>query len=152
MLWITWPLRGLTLALCLVLSYTLYRGESQDMLGLLCIKWLTYLLSMLYCYITTKGSQGTWDQHYQGASLYHYFHYQHFKAVHQCQHTVKTAFKIWFSMAGVKYRVSNHGILRLNWVMGREFPICKGIGTGFALRTQKSVNYQEVIERFSSEL
>ena len=48
-LWITWPQRGLTLGLCLVLSYTVYRGESQSTLYILYIKWLTYHYSMLYC-------------------------------------------------------------------------------------------------------
>ena len=45
-LWITLPLRGLTLGLCLVLSYTAYRGESRFTVY---IKWLTYPHLMLYC-------------------------------------------------------------------------------------------------------
>ena len=135
-LWITLPLRGLTLGLWVVLSYTLYRGESQSTLY---IKWLTTCHYVLYCIYTIRKGQGIWYQgyqHYQGyqeASLYQrcqYCQYQCFKAVHHYQRAVKTA-SLTVSWRGYqRRREGHHGIRRWGLAMGLEFPICRGTGTG----------------------
>ena len=99
------------------------------------------------CYTVYKLTREikAWHQGYQGASLYQYCQYQHFKAVHQYQQAIKAIKTPSRTVSWRGYQedlavIKRVGIRRNGWAMVRGFLTWRGTGRDFVNRILQVVD------------